>query len=219
MDSHWDHVNSLLEQDGELREKIREEVADLDKKARDMAGILDKIHSTPSNSINPLLDAVRPILHSCHEPFAALAAIVPPNQFWRWKDMWSHSLRTVVYAAALVEYLANRSLISLEQTSETLGIKEEWKDRFCIAVEDYLHGLITMVNELSRLAVNSVTLGDYEAPIQISFFAKNLFAGFTKLNLKNDMLRRRFDSLKYDLKKIEEVVYDVKLRKLTTPRT
>ncbi|KAI5986160.1 Translin [Pisolithus albus] len=219
MDSHWDYVNGLLEQDGELREKIRERVADLDKKARDMAGILDKIHSTPSKSINPLLDAVRPILHSCHETCAALAAIVPPNQFWRWKDMWSHSIRTVVYAAALSEYLANGSLISLEQTSETLGIKEEWKDRFCIAVEDYLHGLITMVNELSRLAVNSVTLGDYEAPIEISLFAKNLFAGFTKLNLKNDLLRRRFDSLKYDLKKIEEVVYDVKLRKLTAPRS
>ncbi|KAI6122504.1 Translin [Pisolithus croceorrhizus] len=202
MDLHWDHVNNLLEQDGELRERIREQVADLDKKARDMAGILDKIHSTPSKSINPLLDVVRPILHSCHETSAALAAIVPSNQFWRWKDMWSHSIRT-----------RSKSLISLEHTSEILGIKEEWKDKFSIAVEDYLHGLITMVNELSRLAVNSVTLGDYEAPIEISLFAKNL------LNLKNDLLRRRFDSLKYDLKKIEEVVYDVKLRKLTAPRS
>jgi Translin family len=27
---------------------------------------------------------------------------------------------------------------------------------------------------------------------------------FTQLNLKNDLLRRRFDSLKYDIKKIEE---------------
>jgi hypothetical protein len=51
-----------------------------------------------------------------------------------------------------------------------------------------------------------------------------------QLNLKNDTLRRRFDSLKYDMKKVEEgskrvpfsypvtysfiVVYDVSLRKL-----
>lgn len=27
---------------------------------------------------------------------------------------------------------------------------------------------------------------------------------FPQLNLKNDVLRRRFDSLKYDIKKIEE---------------
>ena len=54
-----------------------------------------------------------------------------------------------------------------------------------------------------------------------------------KLNLKNDLLRRRYDSLKYDIKKIEEgeelfswsydrfssrtsVVYDVSLRKLAS---
>lgn len=70
-----------------------------------------------------------------------------------------------------------------------------------------------------------MTLGDYEAPLRISVFVKDIFAGFSmvtllkafiagfdlpssrnliKLNLKNDTLRRRFDSLKYDLKKIEE---------------
>jgi hypothetical protein len=94
-----------------------------------------------------------------------------------------------------------------------------------------------------------VTLGDFEEPLRISIFVKDLFAGFSmvrlgflrsmytalhdfQLNLKNDILRRRFDSLKYDIKKIEEgtlrrsfysfgpfslvgtVVYDVSLRKL-----
>lgn len=66
-----------------------------------------------------------------------------------------------------------------------------------LSVEDYLHGVITMVNELvrsslglyqcsnrmfkasiqSRFAVNAVTLGDFEAPIKISIFVKDLFAG------------------------------------------
>lgn len=34
------------------------------------------------------------------------------------------------------------------------------------------------------------------------------------MNLKNDNLRKRFDALKYDVKKIEEVVYDLSLRGL-----
>jgi len=85
--------------------------------------------------------------------------------------------------------------------------------------EDYLHGVITVINELSRLAVNRVTLGDFEAPLRISVFAKEVFTGFSMLNLKNDLLRRRFDSLKYDIKKIEEVVYDVSLRKLVSSPT
>lgn len=35
-----------------------------------------------------------------------------------------------------------------------------------------------------------------------------------QLNLRNDNLRRRFDSLKYDLKRCEDVVYDLTLRGL-----
>ena len=66
----------------------------------------------------------------------------------------------------------------------------------------------------SRLAVNSVILGDYHRPFAISKFLSDVSAGFRLLNLKNDGLRKKFDSLKYDLKKVEEVVYDISIRGL-----
>jgi len=62
--------------------------------------------------------------------------------------------------------------------------------------------------------VNAVTAGDYARPMRIAKFVGDLDAGFRLLNLKNDSLRKRFDVLKYDLKKIEEVVYDVTIRGL-----
>lgn len=62
--------------------------------------------------------------------------------------------------------------------------------------------------------MNSVTAGDYTRPIQIAKFVGELDAGFRLLNLKNDTLRKRFDGLKYDLKKVEEVVYDLTIRGL-----
>ena len=34
-------------------------------------------------------------------------------------------------------------------------------------------------SDKSRLAVNAVTLGDFEAPLKISFFAKEVFTGFS----------------------------------------
>jgi hypothetical protein len=49
----------------------------------------------------------------------------------------------------------------------------------------------------ARLARNSVTLGDYERPLLINRFVKDLHAGFQILNLKNDGLRRRSDGIKY----------------------
>lgn len=45
-----ERLNELLEQDVELREKIKEQVTDLDKKTRNMVGVLNKIHSTPPES-------------------------------------------------------------------------------------------------------------------------------------------------------------------------
>ncbi|KAF8645114.1 hypothetical protein AX16_007943 [Volvariella volvacea WC 439] len=184
-----------------------------------MSGILNKIHSTPASAMPKLLDSVRPILQSCKETTAALASLIPPNQHWRYRDMWTAPLRSAVSSIAMIEYLSHRTLISVAGIEEVLGIDETWKDRFGIPVEDYLHGIISLVNELSRLAVNAVTLANFEEPLKISVFVKDLFAGFSMLNLKNDQLRRRFDSLKYDIKKVEEVVYDVSLRKLVPTPT
>jgi len=120
-------------------QKIRDEVHELDKKTRMMAGILNKLHSTPPDQsasfpawgalhlnveprpVTPLLDSVRPIIQSCKKNSSALAEIIPPNQFWRWKEMWSISLRNAIYSAALVEYMTTRTLLSLEQVGATLG--------------------------------------------------------------------------------------------------
>ncbi len=62
--------------------------------------------------------------------------------------------------------------------------------------------------------MNSVILGDYQRPLNISTFLSQVSAGFRLLNLKNDFLRKKYDSLKYDVKKVEEIVYDLSIRKL-----
>jgi len=55
-----------------------------------------------------------------------------------------------------------------------------------LTTEEYLHGLISVVNELPRLSIHVVTLGDYDAPIRIASLVK----------------------------RVEEVVYDIRLRGL-----
>ncbi len=88
------------------------------------------------------------------------------------------------------------------------------RDAFHITIEEYLMALASMTEELSRLAVNAVTLGDYEMAVTISHFVKSVHAGFQLLNLKNDFLRRKVDGIKYSVKKVEDVVYDLSLRNL-----
>ncbi|KLJ05598.1 hypothetical protein EMPG_10931 [Blastomyces silverae] len=106
--------------------------------------------------------------------------------------------------------------MTIEEVGEFLGVPVNLKDQdsFHLSIEEYLQALISLVEELSRLAVNSVTLGDYSRPLQISKFVSDLHAGFQLLNLKNDSLRKRSDGIKYSVKKVEDVVYDLSLRNL-----
>jgi predicted translin family RNA/ssDNA-binding protein len=88
------------------------------------------------------------------------------------------------------------------------------RDAFHLTIEEYLLSLVSLLEELARLARNSVTLGDFRRPLQISQFIKDVHAGFQILNLKNDILRKRVDGIKYRVKEVEDVVYDLSLRNL-----
>ena len=47
-------------------------------------------------------------------------------------------------------------------------------------------------------------------PVSVVYqFTLSLNRSFQLLNLKNDALRKRYDGIKYDMKRIEEIVYDV----------
>ena len=81
----------------------------------------------------------------------------------------------------------------------TVLVNSQEENTFHLTTEEYLHALISLTEELARLAVNSVTLGDYDRPLKISKFVKDLHAGFQTLNLKNDSLRKRSDSIKYNV--------------------
>jgi hypothetical protein len=61
-------------------------------------------------------------------------------------------------------------------------------------------------------------MGDYQRPLLINQFVKDVLAGFQILNLKNDSLRRRSDGLKYKVKDVEDVVYDLSLRGLVAKK-
>lgn len=78
-------------------------------------------HSNHTRIVPALLESVRPVLHSCKGVTAGLVDLIPPSQFWKWKDQWANALRTVIFSAALVEYLASGRLISLAATNELLG--------------------------------------------------------------------------------------------------
>ncbi|KAG8804818.1 hypothetical protein FRC16_000072 [Serendipita sp. 398] len=211
-------IMETLEEESILKEKIRDAASDMEKSIRVMMATLTGIHSTRRDQLDVLLNSTEQARESCKKPLATIAQIVPKHQYWRWKDLYARHIQNLVFIIVLSDYLRSGKLSSIQDISDCLGLNPEWHNEVHIQTEDYLQGIISVINELasfsSRFAINSVTLGNFEEPFKIQRFASDVFAGFSMLSLKNDALRRRFDSLKYDLKRIEEVVYDLRVRNL-----
>ncbi|XP_028066312.1 translin-like isoform X1 [Camellia sinensis] len=136
-----------------------------------------------------------------------------PWQYYRWyHGDWRSETQTVVSLLGFMHWLETGSLLMHTQTEERLGLNTS---EFGLDIEDYLIGICFISNELPRYVVNQVTAGDYDCPRKVLKFLTDLHAAFRMLNLRNDLLRKKFDGMKYDLHRVEEVYYDVKIRGLT----
>lgn len=211
VDRQFEEFRVQLEESGALREKLRGNVSELDSLTRLMQAQLLLIHhSRPSpeilNKVKTYIDGVRCV-------YGQLADILKtvPGQYYRYHDHWRNQTYTVVFVLTFVHWLETGGLLSHGETASLLGLAD---GEFGLDLEDYLVGLCNLSNELPRYVVNQVTTGDYDCAKRASVFLSDLYAAFRMLNLRNDLLRKRFDGMKYDLKKVEEILYDVKIRGL-----
>lgn len=214
MASLFEEFSIYFEHEQEIKEEIRKSVREIEQTGRNLNLILSKIHQNNSaDDFAKIISESENILKtSVRSSFQKLASSIPEGQYFRFHQVFCHSIQREVYFSALTLYLKEERLITKAEASEWLGIQES--GNFFLDLEDYLSGLTQLSNELSRFTVNSVTHGDYSRPKRIAGFLGDLLRGFRLLNLKNDNLRKKFDSLKYDLKKVEEVVYDLSIRGL-----
>ncbi|KAG5852833.1 translin [Anguilla anguilla] len=212
----FSNIQGFLSADQDIREDIRKVVQVLEQTAREILTVLQSVHQ-PSGfkDIPSKCLRARELFSTVRNHIGDLKTKFPVDQYYRFHEHWRFVLQRVTFLAAFVVYLESESLVTREEVAQILGIEVDREKGFHLDIEDYLAGVLIMASELSRLAVNSVTSGDYGRPLRISRFINELDSGFRLLNLKNDPLRKRYDGLKYDVKKIEEVVYDLSIRGLT----
>ena len=126
---------------------------------------------------------------------------------YRMHHCWQPAVQQCVQLSCLAEWCATRRLLSKAECEERLGLGAVTCD-----VDDFLLGVAGVTKELVRLAVNAVRAGNPALVHPISAFLHDLYAGLRLLNLRNDALRRRVDGVKYDVLKIEEIMYDLAVR-------
>ncbi|GBP37240.1 Translin [Eumeta japonica] len=212
--SIFEEFQKNLDQEQELRETIRSTCKEIDQLSREVLTVLQVIHNNEP-AIPQACQKARDIFEKVRDGYSKLKEAVPDHEYYKYQDHWRFMTQRLCFLISLTIWLEKGILVTHETVAEVLGVSAvEQRLGFHLDIEDYLVGLLQMCSEVSRLAVNSVTRGDYSTPQQISKFVMELNAGFRLLNLKNDHLRKRFDALKYDVKKIEEVVYDLSIRGL-----
>ena len=74
---------------------------------------------------------------------------------------------------------------------------------------DYLMGICDLTGELTRRAVSLATKKEFKKVEKIKGFVEDVYGEFLKFNLRNGLLRKKADSIKWNLKKLEEIMYDI----------
>lgn len=81
-----------------------------------------------------------------------------------------------------------------------------------VTTEHYLLGLIDLTGELGRKAVQFAGKDKFKEVVVIRDAVSDIYGELLKFDFRDSDMRRKFDSVKYDLKKLEDLVLDLKLK-------
>lgn len=109
------------------------------------------------------------------------------------------------YSEACQEYSEAMAYYYFMKERRLPGISE-----LNVDYEDYLMGICDLTGELTRMAVAMATKRKFKDAEKIKDFVDKIYGEFLKFDLRNGNLRKKYDALKWNLKRLEEVMYDIK---------
>ncbi len=170
------------------REKIIKKSRDIIKLSKQ---IIYSVHRADLKKANLLVKQIKTKLK-------ALKKIAKTNIRLLFSGAYKTAEQEAVEALAYYSIIKNKKL----PTKAALGVD----------AEHYLLGICDLTGELVRKAVNSVTKGDFKTPIIIKDFVHDLYHQIQLFDLRTSELRKKVDSIKYDLKKLEDLALQIKLK-------
>jgi len=113
----------------------------------------------------------------------------------RYEGSYKVAIQEYVEAILYYEFVKSGNLISLN-----------------VAAEHFIAGLCDLTGELVRKAVFLAGKGQVEKVIKIKNAVDLIYGELLKFDLRENELRRKTDAVKYDLRKLEDLVLDLKLK-------
>jgi predicted translin family RNA/ssDNA-binding protein len=117
------------------------------------------------------------------------------------------SLRGGSLSGGLEEYAEAKSFMRFLESGTLITCKEL---KF-VDAEEYLGGLSDLTGELMRHAVLRATKRDKQTVAKVRDLIDAIYGQFVMFDFRNSELRKKYDSIKYNLQKVENVLYDMEL--------
>ena len=103
-----------------------------------------------------------------------------------------------VEAMTFFEWMKNGKI----PTSKDLGVDDE----------HFILGICDLPGELVRKAINAVINEDYKTATTIRDLVTDIYEELSKFHFLSGELRRKYDSIKYDLKRLDDLILELKIR-------
>lgn len=181
-------IQAALTEEDERREALIKRSRDVQKKAK--SAIYDAHRGN-------IAAALRSIAESAEVAKAELLPVVEQHPQLRFGSL-SSALEEWAEAVVFVHYLRTGTIPTLAEVS-------------IVNKEEYLGAVLDMTGELGRLAVLKATQRDLKAVERARDVVDQLLAQFMLFDFRNGSLRRKYDALKYTLKKLEQICYELTL--------
>lgn len=111
------------------------------------------------------------------------------------------------YIVAMQEYVEAKAYYYIINEKKLLKVSD-----FDVSDEIYLLGICDLCGELTRHAVVSSINKNYEIVEELREFVSNIFECLLLFNPRNGNLRKKIDAVKWELKKMEDLIFELSLR-------
>ena len=124
------------------------------------------------------------------------------------KELPAERFDAGIQNVAVQEYVEALTLLAVVN-GENIPTRKELE----VDTENYLLGLCDLTGELVRKSVNTAIKGNKEEALKMKEIVEEIYGEFLKFEFRNGELRKKSDSIKWNLNKLEQLAYDLKIKK------
>lgn len=183
-------------------EKIRKDMEKADKVREKVIRQSRKIIKTSKTAIGAVhrdeIAKAENVLDKMRDDLKELKDTAKKNPRLQYEGIFRVAVQEYVEALSLLEFLKSNKIITYNQEF--------------VNEENYIAGLCDLSGELVRKAINSSINDNYDMAVKIRKVLEDLYIELSKFEFRNGELRRKYDGIKYDIKKLDDLVFQLKMK-------